>query len=166
MRYAVIAGVPPSTKPFLLAGLVDGPVKSLDEAFKAIDKATEAAVEKAKDDYVASVDNGTPEPDAAEILARAKQATEEMFAAKKSNIKAAFALHKARQERRVAHFDRSCKLEGCIDPKRKPARTGSGHKSRRWTQSFCGPHAGLVNLITKEKLAELRGASKRLRLAV
>jgi len=81
-------------------------------------------------------------------------------------IEPALKRHLARQERRVKHWEASCRLATCINPARASRQAKGPRKQRRWTSHFCGLHTGLKNVLTAAQIAELRGnIAKRVSVA-
>ena len=78
-------------------------------------------------------------------------------------IEPALKLHLARQERRLAHFNASCRFVGCDNPRRQKRGGGTGTKARRPAVRplFCGAHVGLRKLLTQSALDELHTSSTK-----
>ena len=79
-------------------------------------------------------------------------------------IEPALKAHLARQERRLEHFKRSCRILGCHDPKRASRSAGSPRKSRRGAQHFCGPHSGMRGVLKTEDYGRLGDFKLRVEL--
>lgn len=119
--------------------------------------------------------NVTSLDDAKSQIKKAKGGEEERIAALEARwaegkIEPALKAHLARQKRRLAHFETSCRVLVCGNPRRQKRGNGGerGAKANRpgVKPLFCGGHVNLRKCLTREMLAELYAASEKRVVAI
>lgn len=172
MGYKIVA-VNPLIKPFPLVSFGLTNVASLEgikeQAFLKYKKIAQSMID-ADEAYAKSSGCETLNNDGrAEIFNDFREGAEKALGkfekTRWPKIGPALEAHLARQKRRLAHFEASCRFLGCDNPHRQKHGRGLERNTKAHRPMvkplFCGVHVGLRKLLTEKQLAEIHAASEK-----